>query len=313
MAAAILLTRADTAVGPTKLSVVFLGQRSAAQDSAYQKFQRELLARHRTRAERIEFSFVATPADEVVLAEALRVIGAKKPELIVAPSGHAALAARHAAPAVPLVFGTFANPVSEGVVSSMQRRPEAATGVWIANDLDAKRLEILRDAYPHIRKVAFIGDRGWSRTARAESLLPEVAARLGLQVTILYAETPEQALQLLQTKQAASFDAWCIPRTGVTVGDTRRLMDQFRALGKPLILADTAAVIAGAPMSYALDTSFAWPALADLSARILAGEHAGDIPIERPPRFVLALRTGPETGLPPPSISVVRRADLVIR
>ena len=66
-------------------------------------------------------------------------------------------------------------------------------------------------------------------------------------------------------------------------------------------------------MAYAQDLSFIWPGMADLVARVLGGEDAGAIPIVRPQRFVLAVRTGPETGVAPPDLRVVRRADIVYR
>ena len=69
----------------------------------------------------------------------------------------------------------------------------------------------------------------------------------------------------------------------------------------------------GGLMSYTQDTSFAWSALVDLSARVLEGEPAGAIPIMRPQRFELAVRVNPDTGVPPPSSAVIRRADRVVR
>jgi hypothetical protein len=66
-------------------------------------------------------------------------------------------------------------------------------------------------------------------------------------------------------------------------------------------------------MSYTQDARFAWSALADLVGRVLDGEPAGAIPIERPQRFELAVRVSPDTGVAPLADAVLARADVIVR
>jgi putative tryptophan/tyrosine transport system substrate-binding protein len=314
LALGILLgVRGDVAIQPPQFRLVYLGTGSEHNDAGFQRLRRELQLRHPQLAERISLGFASDSADSRELAAKLRSVAEQRPDLILAPNGRAAAAARQAAPDRPLVFGTFADPVRFNIVTSLEPRQEPATGVWISDDLDGKRLEILRDAYPWIRRVAILGDQDWGRNVQAEQTLPAIAAKLGLELTILYAQSAQDGLALARAAEPNQFDAWCLPRTGITVRDTAEFVQLFAAQRKALIVADTSEALKGAPLSYALDASFAWPALADLVARVLEGEPAGSIPIERPSRFVLAVRADGLATRSPPSADIMRRADLVIR
>lgn len=309
-----VLLKADSASPPQAALVVFLGIGSAAKDVSYQRF---LAAADRLPAEtrrRMQIRFMdsglETPA---TMPAALRRVAALHPVLIVAPSSATAKLAKDHGGGTPIVFGSMLDPVRYGVVSSMERRAEAMTGIWVADTLDAKRLEILRDAYPRVRRVAVLIDRPWGEYFDTETTLPPIAAKLGLEVSILYAENTLDARALFAEPRAAAFDAWCVPRSGLAGLNTPMIVDRLRSWGKPVILANTADMAAGAPLSYALDMSFAWPAMAELVVRVLDGERPGSIPILRPQRAVLAVRPNPEGGFPAPSAQVVRRADLVLR
>ncbi len=296
-----------------RFKLVYVGKGSAQEDPGYARLQRELRMRHPTLMSQLTMAFALDSLDDAELAETLRHVALQKPDIVFTPNGRGAAAVRRAAPALPLVFGTFADPVRFGVVSSLERRTEPVTGVWIADDLDGKRLEILHDAYPHVRRVAILGDRDWGRNVHAEEKLPTIAARLGLELTILYAQSPEEGLSIASAPESARFDAWCLPRTGASLGHTPTFVRHFIAQHQAVILADTSEVRTGAPLSYALDPGFAWPAMADLVARVLDGEPASSIPIERPPRFVLAVHAGASTAGMHVHPQVMRRADVIVR
>lgn len=309
-----VLLRADGACPPSTKLIVFLGIGSAAKDPSFQRFQAAVdkLPSESRRRMQIRFMDAGLGAQASMLAAAQRV-AALRPALIVAPSSATAKLAKDHVGDTPIVFGSVLDPVRYGVVSSMERRAEAMTGVWVADTLDAKRLEILHDAYPRVKRVAVLIDRPWGEYFDTEKTLAPIAAGMGLEVAILYAENTAEAEAVFAQPRAAGFDAWCIPRTGLAGLNTPMIVNKLRAWGKPVILANTADMSIGAPLSYALDMSFAWPAMAELVVRVLDGEAAGGIPILRPQRAVLAVRPNPEGGFPAPSAQVVQRADLVLR
>lgn len=306
--------RADGAQQPAPWRVVFLGRISPDKDVSFERLK-AALARVRQPGDApisVEFTS-AGGADGLIDDSLVAVAAASRPDLLVAPNGSAAQAARRVAPKLPLVFTGYLDPVKFGIVSNLTRREEPATGLWIRDDLDPKRVEILADAYPGLRKIAVIGDRSWSENVDAEHILQAQSSARGLQVSVLHADSLQEAQALLATSQARDFDAWCVPRSYLAILAGKELMQTFREWRKPAIFGGTDSVIAGAPIAYAPDATQAWHIVASLVRRIRQGEQPGDIPIERPQRFVLAVRTTPDIQLPLPSIAVVRRADIVIR
>ncbi len=294
--------------------VVFLGRGTAQTDDAFQSYVKTLRRTHATLSKTLRVDFVDIsnqPADQQ--HQLLASVAATKPALLLAPNGNAAKAAARYAPTIPLVFSTYIDPIEAGIVSAMEQRPEPVTGIWVTEQLDGKRLEVLRDAYPGLRRIAVLTDRSWNRSVNTIAPVEQAASTLGLDIEILLADNVEQAQALFDGPRARSFDAWIVPRSYVAVLALPLILERLQAWHKPLIVSSLGEVRSGAPLSYGVDTSFIWPGLTDLTARILEGESAGDIPIQRPHRFVLAVRTSADTGLPPPSIAVMRRADVVIR
>lgn len=311
-ASILLRTDAPQAVNSTPL--LYLGRYSAEQDQGFQRFQaalNKIPAKERARL-RLEF-LSAEMGEPAQLEAAARRAAARRQGIIVAPTSAAAIVVRQQAPDVPMIFASYLNPMRHGIVSDLHRRVEPVVGVWIADHLDAKRLEILHDAYPAARRIAVIGDRIWAEEVQADRQLPRRARELGLDLTVLYADNLEEAERLLATPEAQDFDAWCLPRSGLALQGATEIVTRMRRWKKPLIVASTADVERGAAMAYAIDTSFAWHAMAGLAVRLAAGESPGSIPIQQPQRFVLTVNARQDTGFPPPSISVVRRADKVLR
>lgn len=213
----------------------------------------------------------------------------------------------------PVIFTSFVHPVRMKLVSATGARPEAMTGVWIADETDGKRLELLHDAYPGIRSVAMLMDRDWGISTDAATVLPPLARRLGLTLTLLYAEDLKEALPLLAQPESARFDAWLLPPTGLSYLYSTELLRIFGAWGKPVITGDTRDVLAGAPLALMVEDDFRWDAQAEVLTRVLQGERAGAIPIQRSFKALLSARPEPSGGFPAPSAVVLRRADLIVR
>jgi putative tryptophan/tyrosine transport system substrate-binding protein len=310
-----LIVRSDSASAPTKLRVVYLGRIAADQDPGFGPFSNALTQLPAELRSRIDLRYVtALLADRKDrIPQAIDEAVAMQPQIIIAPNTTVASAVRQRRLPVPVVFSSFLNPVRNQVVSSTLRRDEPFAGVWIADDMDSKRLEVLHDAYPAVKTVAVLMDRDWGEDTDAASKLPAVGQRLGLQVSLLYAEDLIEAEQVLARPEAAKFDAWCLPPTGLTYLYASELLDRIKAWRKPVILGETRDVLGGAPLSYMVEESFRWGAMAELVARVLQGEPAGSIPIQRPLKSILAVRPVPSEGFPPPSAQVVRRADVVVR
>jgi ABC-type uncharacterized transport system substrate-binding protein len=312
---AALCVRSDCTVEGARLRVVYMGRIAADKDPGFSAFSDALPRLPADLRTRLELRYVTALLEDGSnrFPEAIREALDERPAVIIAPNTAVAKAVRRQRLNIPVIFSSFLHPVRRHVVSSTLRREEPFTGVWIADELDSKRLEILRDAYPNVRTVAVLMDRDWGEDTEASTRLPAAGARLGLKVTLLYAEDFKEAQQVLAEPGSAKFDAWCLPPTGLTYLYTAELLEYIKAWHKPVILGETRDVQAGAPLSYMVEESFRWVAMTELMARVLQGEPAGSIPIQRPMKSVLAVRPVPAEGFPAPATQVVRRADVVVR
>jgi putative tryptophan/tyrosine transport system substrate-binding protein len=244
------------------------------------------------------------------LSKAAQRAAALHPAVMVAPTGDSARAARQSGQS-PVVFASYLHPVRAGLVTSEGPRPENVTGVSLDDRLLAKRLEILREAFPAARRIGLLVDQAWRADSSMDEVLAAEPSLSGLSFAVFSAETAEQAKAILQSEEAAQVDAWYIPPTYVGYLAEDIILDHLRRTKTPAIHATTAEVRNGALMAYAQDTLFAYTAMASLANRVCNGEHAGSIPIERPRRFVLSLRANYDLGDRHIAPSVVARADKI--
>ena len=127
---------------------------------------------------------------------------APKPELIYAPPTPtpAAVAAKQATQTIPIVFGAVADPVGIGLVTSLARRGGNVTGMSssVAESLVPKRVQLLREILPRVKRVGLLGDSNDPATKSVQHLLAPLAAPLGLTIIVavagkteVYAPVPE--------------------------------------------------------------------------------------------------------------------------
>lgn len=302
---------ADSATIPRRPVIAYIGHWTADTDRAFRRFVDTMRTRHPAVAAGAVFEYIEGSLDAEVLQRAVAAAALRRPAVMVAPTGDSARAAHRARLALPVVFSCYVDPLRSGIVQSMSRPGANMTGISLADTLDGKRLEILRDAAPQVRTVAVLTDPSWSSYYGGEARVQADAARLGMTATILYARDQAEVDALMGRADAARFDAWYVMPTYVSYVAEQRIIDHIRRLGRYGLFATTNEVRAGGLIGYAQDTAFVWDTLADLVTRVLDGEDPGSIPVERPKRFVLAVRTGPGTEATPLTSTIVRRADLV--
>jgi putative tryptophan/tyrosine transport system substrate-binding protein len=306
------VTGCDEEPGKRDEAIIFLARGEPRQDANFQRFQTAFNSRHEPLLTRVRLTALALPDDEAGIEHTLRQAALARPRMFVAQNGTQARLVRRAAPQVTLIFSSRADPLKLGVVSDLVTRPEPATGLWINDRLHAKRLELLLDAYPSLRSVAVLGDPEWKENlGDLGPQMMRIATDRGVKLHLLSASSATAALELVSTPSYATVDGWCLPRSTLTLDG--RLIARLAAVGKPVIAGFTPDVKAGAHLSYAHDSDFVTPALADLVARVVMGEAPQQIPIQTPQRFQLAVRASQDKRLPAINPALVRRADLVVR
>ncbi len=238
-----------------------------------------------------------------------------KVDLVTTWSTPAALAARNATPAVPIVFGGVGDPVRVGIVASLARPGGNATGVsMLAEELSGKRLELLRETVPRATRVAMLwNSTNPSMVSRAQET--QAAARaLGVTLQSLGVYDLTTFDGAFATMTRARPDALLTLIDPFTNQHRRRIVDFAAAQHLPAIYEARELVDAGGLMAYGPSLAAMQRRVATYVDKILKGAKPADLPVEQPTRFelVINLKTAKALGLTiPPSLMV--RADQVIQ
>jgi ABC-type uncharacterized transport system substrate-binding protein len=302
----------DRVPSPPHRSIAWISYWTPRTDPAFQSFLQVFQRRFPPGPGQLAVDYVAgSPGNRVDLERATRAALARHPEILVTPTGTTAAIARRIAGSTPVVFICFDEPVRAGIVDSMRSSVAPITGISLSDQLDDKRLEILHQAFPAARSVAMLMDHARREQVDVPRIVAFAAERQGLEVTVLDAESPAEVEALMSAPAAARFDAWYFPISFVSVQSEAQILRDLRRLGKPAMHARTITVRNGGLMGYEQDPGFIYAEAVDLIDRIEAGEYAGDIPVQTPRGFVLAVRTDGATDATRIDPAVVRRADRV--
>jgi ABC-type uncharacterized transport system substrate-binding protein len=237
-----------------------------------------------------------------------------KVDVIVTTGTPAALAAKQATSAIPIVFAAAADPVGTGLVASLARPGGNVTGLSLQQaDLAGKRLELLREVIPALRRLAILANVGNPNAVPEMGEVRAAARTLGLEVAVFEIRRTEDI--------APAFEALIKDRSEAlyVVGDplltTNRIRLNTLALGArlPTSYANRESVEAGGLMSYGPNFPDLFRRAAEYVDKILRGAKPADIPVEQPTKFdlVVNLVTAKALGLTVPP-SLIARADEVI-
>jgi putative tryptophan/tyrosine transport system substrate-binding protein len=232
---------------------------------------------------------------------------------VIVSGGNAALAAKQASTVVPIVFTMVDDPVGMGLIASLARPGGNVTGLAINQpDLAGKRLALLREVVPGLRRVAIMANVEYPFAVLEMAELETAARSLGLDVApfeIRRAEDIAPAFEALKGRAEALY----------VVGDalvtTHRIRINTLALAArlPTIHVVRESVEAGGLMAYGPNFADLFRRAADHVDKILRGAKPGEIPVEQPTKFdlVINLTTAKALGLTIPE-SFLLRADEVI-
>jgi putative ABC transport system substrate-binding protein len=232
---------------------------------------------------------------------------------VIVTTAPAVPAAKQVTSVVPIVFALAGDPVGAGLVASLARPGGNVTGLSIQQtELAGKRLEILREVVPGLRRLAIMTNIGFPDAVLEMSEVQSMARMLGLEVATLeirQAEDIAPAFGALKG-QAEALYVCADPLVG-----TYRVRINTLALGArlPTLHGFREYVEAGGLMSYGPNYSNLFRRAADFVDKILRGTKPADIPVEQPTKFdlVVNLTTAKALRLTIPE-SFLLRADEVI-
>jgi putative ABC transport system substrate-binding protein len=229
---------------------------------------------------------------------------------IVAATGDAARAAMAVTQTIPIVFVlTAQDPVKVGLVSSLARPGGNVTGLTLlAPELDGKRLDLLKEAFPDVTRIAFLGGKPllWEAGVAAE--------RMRLRLQWLGATGADDLGSAFKAAKSAGAQALLASPSIFLIRHCTRIIDLAAKNRLPAIYPTTDYAEAGGLMSYGPDISDNFRRAAVYVDKILKGARPADLPVEQPTKFELAvnLKTAKQIGLTIPP-NVLARADRVIR
>jgi putative tryptophan/tyrosine transport system substrate-binding protein len=229
---------------------------------------------------------------------------------IIVTAGRGTRASKKATGTIPVVFAAATDPVGTGIVDSLARPGGNITGVTnLSEDLDGKRLELLKETVPELSRLAHL----WNPNS-PKSDMPSVAQGFGLKLQTLEVRSANEFDSTFQTILRERAEALIISPSPLFITFETRIVDFAAKSRLPSINQSSSYVEAGGLMSYGLVFGFNFRRAAYFVDKILKGAKPADLPVEQPTKFefVINLKTAKQIGLTIPP-NVLARADRVIR
>jgi putative tryptophan/tyrosine transport system substrate-binding protein len=232
---------------------------------------------------------------------------------VIVTGGLPAVAVKQVTSLIPIVFAVASDPVGTGLVASLVRPAGNATGLSTqAIDLAGKRLELLRQLVPGVRRLATLANIGYSASVIEMSEVQAAARTLGLEVVALEIQRAEDittAFMALNDRAEALY----ITADPLLNSNRVRIFALANIARLPTIASIREFVEAGGLMSYGPNYPDLFRRAGDFVDKILRGVKPGDIPVEQPTKFDLVINVAIAKALGltvPPSL--IASADEVI-
>lgn len=247
---------------------------------------------------------------EALAQELLR----SKIEVLVTHGTPGTLAAKRATTSVPIVMAVGGDPVASGIVKSFARPEANVTGsAFQADELAAKRLELLKETLPRMGRMAFLTNPANPVGKAVLHAMDGVAGGLKVSFMVAEARNPAELEAAFSAMRAGRVEALSILDDGFLLAQTAPIANLANAARLPSIGGPELAE-AGGLMGYTVDNLVLWRRAAYFVDRLLKGAKPAELPIERGTQFVFVvnLKTARalDINIPQP---VLQRADRVIQ
>jgi putative ABC transport system substrate-binding protein len=289
--------RLGAAQSPKTLRIGFLTILTAEENAPYLEALRDgLKALGYVEGRNISLELSAAGSSEPLSKRAADLV-AMNVDIIVADSTPAAMAAIAATRSIPIVFAGPSDPVGSGLVDSLARPGRNATGLTdMGKDLAAKRLELLKQAVPGLKRVAVLGSRTDPVWEAVRTELQPASRRLGITVTPVVMASPEQ-LEAIFSDLGQTAEALYIAPQAIFWEHRQQIVTLAARARLPSIAEAREFVQPGGFMSYGTDYLALMRAAARYVDKILMGASPGDLKVEGPEKFQLCINLGTAKAL----------------
>jgi putative ABC transport system substrate-binding protein len=214
---------------------------------------------------------------------------------------------------IPIVISASADPVGNGLVASLARPGGNVTGLSLGlTETAGKRLELLRELVPSMRRVAIFGNLGNPTVALEHDAVQAAARTLGLDAVRAEIRTASD-IGLTFDGLKGRVDALYVCIDPLVGTNGQQINDRALAADLPIMHSFRELVEAGGLVCYGPDVPDMFRRAADMVDKILKGGKPADLPVEQPTKFALVinLKTAKALGIAIPPSTLVR-ADEVI-
>jgi len=236
-------------------------------------------------------------------------------EVILTNGTAAAIAAKNATTRIPIVMVASGDPISAGLVASLAKPGGNVTGFSIVStELDAKRLALLREALPTVRRVGVLVNPANSTFEIARKANEQVYERLGLQPIVVNAAAASELESAVAEAARRGAQALYVPLDRMFSMNGPLLIGTALRHALPSFVSDGDLARDGALLCLSSDEDQVFQALAYYLDKILRGAKPADLPVQQPTKFVLTLnlKTAKTLGITIPQ-TLIARADEVIK
>ena len=240
----------------------------------------------------------------------------RKVDVIVAPAGSAALAAKNATSSIPIVMIFPRDPVELGLVASLSRPGGNITGTTFTPgpEIFGKQVQILKETVPHVSRVAILSNPADPESARQVTEVEGAARFLGIRPQRVEARGPDEFDSAFAAMARERAEGLLVAGGSTFLVHRTRLAELAVRSKLPTMWSYRETVEAGGLMAYAVNMADFVSRAAEYVDKILKGAKPADLPVERPTKFelIINLKTAKALGITIPP-SLLLRADEVIR
>jgi putative tryptophan/tyrosine transport system substrate-binding protein len=258
----------------------------------------------------IEYRFSEGRPERV--AEAAAEFVQQKADVIVTYGG-AVLTFKQATASIPIIFAIAVDPVGVGLVASLSRPGGNVTGLSVQQaDVSGKRLELLREVIPGLRRLAILFDASYPATVLEMGNVQAAARNFGLEVASHGIRRPEDIAPLFDALKGQA-DALYVVESALTSANRMPIVTLALSARLPTSFTTGESARAGGLISYGPNFPALFRRAADYVDKILHGMKPSELPVEQPTKFdlVINLKTAKALGLEVPD-KLLALADGVI-
>ena len=238
-------------------------------------------------------------------------------DLIFAANTRAALAARQATSTIPIVSAVMGDPVEDGLVASLAQPGGNVTGLtFLAPELTAKRMQLLKDALPNVSRVAALWHPGAYGERTMDDMLKateSAAQTLGVQLQLIEVRAAGELERAFSTMMKERAEALFLFPTPMLFLARRRIIELAATNRLPSVSQAREFVELGGLIAYGANINDLFRRSTVYVDKILKGAKPADLPVEQPTRFelVINLKTAKTLGIDLP-LGLMIRADEMI-